>query len=261
MFALVAGGLTALLDWGLQALGLPPVATLDEPTLPLLVLPTLLGSSAATLVCGVWLATPIGWRDPRRGAHLLLGFGLGFIALLVACGVPALAGVTQLTLAPHGPLLAVGGRQLVAFALVALGEELAVRGVVLRALTRGLGGPAAVGFTSAAFGLLHLLNPSSSWSAVACITLVGAWFGTLTLRTGSLWCAVGAHWAWNVCEGFVFGQPVSGLLADTALFEAHWPAQGGFWSGASFGPEAAGWTAVLLLAATILTLASRKAPR
>jgi hypothetical protein len=82
---------------------------------------------------------------------------------------------------------------------------------------------------------------------------VGVWFGVLTARTGSLWCALGLHLSWNFCEGFVFGQPVSGLRPGASLLGGT-VGEAGFWSGGGFGPEAAGWTAVLLLLAIGLCL-------
>ena len=88
------------------------------------------------------------------------------------------------------------------------------------------------------------------------MALVGAWFGATMIRSGSVWMPMGLHVAWNFFEGFVFGQPVSGNPPGTSLFVAGPAAPPGFWSGGAFGPEAAGWTALVLVAGLALTLVS-----
>ena len=97
-------------------------------------------------------------------------------------------------------------------------------------------------------------NPAATWLAALQVALVGAWFGALTVRTGSLWVAMGLHVAWNFFEGFVFGQPVSGNAPGTSLLIGGNAAAPTFWSGGAFGPEAAGWTAVVLVLGLGLTL-------
>jgi hypothetical protein len=141
---------------------------------------------------------------------------------------------------------AVGGRTAsgLAYLIIAFGEELALRGVAFWAIARSAGNAVAVLATGGVFGALHLLNPSATWLAAGIVALVGVWFGVLTARTGSLWCAIGLHLSWNFCEGFVFGQPVSGLRPGLSLLSGTVGAAG-FWNGGDFGPEAAGWTAVL----------------
>jgi membrane protease YdiL (CAAX protease family) len=251
VFGVVALAGAALGDWLVNTVGGATLVTLSDPAVLGLSLPMALGAVPATLLTSRLFGERVGLRDTRWRAHGLLGLALGLGALTLATVVPALGGAT--TLRWSGSLGAVAAlRGGVAFTLISLGEELALRGVVLQALKRGAGPVVAVLVTGSLFGVLHLGNPNASPVAAAIIMLVGWWFGAVTVRTGSLWCALGLHLSWNFCEGFVFGQPVSGLPPGGSLLGATWT-DAGFFSGGAFGPEAAGWTAVLLAVATGVT--------
>jgi len=47
-------------------------------------------------------------------------------------------------------------------------------------------------------------------------------------------------------------------LRGNSLFVAGWPTKASFWSGGDFGPEAAGWTAVVLAIGLGLTVFARR---
>ena len=139
-----------------------------------------------------------------------------------------------------------------------VGEELLLRGVVMRQLAIVTRPWIAVALTGCAFGLMHLVNPGASWIAALNVALVGLWFGVLAIRT-SLWTSIGAHLAWNWFEGFVLGQPVSGIAPGTSLFAGSVQPRG-FFSGGDFGPEASGLTTVLLAIATLVCALWPKKP-
>jgi membrane protease YdiL (CAAX protease family) len=256
-FALIAGVVTALASAAATALGMREVTGLDDPRAALFTWPMLLGALAATLVCRRAFDAPVGLERSGAGRQLALGVAGGVALVALACVGPMLAGVTTLRwgAAPAPRLVLAALVHALAIAPTGLAEELLLRGVPLRALARGTHPVVAVLLTSLTFGALHLTNPNASPVAALVVALVGVWFGAAALRTGSLWAPIGLHVGWNFGEGFVFGQPVSGLQPGAALLEARWPAQAGFWSGGDFGPEAAGWTAALLAGAVALTMA------
>jgi uncharacterized protein len=263
LFVVVAMLLIVGANLGAMLASLHTGVTLDDPHLLVTSLSNLLGGVGATTVCVLLFKEPVGLRDAFAVRRLLVGVSLGAVALTVACGVPALLGVTSLELNTQGvaDTLAHGLKQLVVLAPTAIAEELLLRGVPLQALRRGLGDLAAVLITGGVFGLLHLSNPNASLIAALNVALVGVWFGLLTVRTGSLWVAMGLHVSWNFCEGFVFGQPVSGLTPAASLLVSHWPSSRGFFSGGDFGPEAAGWTALLLVVSVAISaIVSRRTP-
>ncbi len=109
-------------------------------------------------------------------------------------------------------------------------EELAFRGVLLGALTRGPGMRTGVAVSAAAFALWHAavvvvtigettLGPASSWSVAAVIGGLivvfggGVVFALVRLRLGTLASAIAAHWAFNalVLLGLRYATPVPQL--------------------------------------------------
>jgi len=218
--------------------------------------PTLGAAVVASLVCHRVFKEQVGLKRQRAGAFVGLGLGLGLLALTLAVVVPAVVGVGTLQLTTLPALAVLGGAvtHLLVLSPQSVAEELLMRGVPLRALSRGTHPVAAAVLTSSVFGVVHANNPGASWVAIANVALVGLWFAALTFKTGTLWCSIGLHVAWNFCEGVVFGQPVSGLAPGRTLFTATWPHAASFWSGGDFGPEASGWTTVLLVAATVVTV-------
>lgn len=216
---------------------------------------SMLSGIAATIVCWLIFREETA-LDTKPALPLVIGFGAGALALSVSVLMPVLARAQTLELNPNwSPVTAL--IEFAALAPAGIGEELLLRGLALQALRRGIGDKAAVMGSSVLFGILHLTNPHATWEAAAIITLVGFWFGAAMVRTGKIWVPMGMHIGWNFFEGCVFGQPVSGLSPGTPLLTAWWPAEPGFWSGANFGPEAAGWTVIVLLVATAITATVR----
>lgn len=257
VFAVVAIGFDLLLNAILAIGGLWKFPELDSPLLLLSTTPTLVAAIAATVITWIAFREPTGLVDAHPPRRFGQGFLVGGFALAVCCVVPLLVGATSLRLSSSAAsqLLGSGLLQLCTLAPAGIGEELLLRGLGLQALRRAFGDVPAVAISSVVFGALHLFNPGASWVAALLVALVGAWFGAVTVRTGSVWMAMGLHVAWNFFEGFVFGQPVSGNAPGTSIFVASGPPTPGFWSGGAFGPEAAGWTAVVLAVALGLTLA------
>ncbi len=136
------------------------------------------------------------------------------------------------------------------FAVAALAEEMPLRGYLFQNLRAAWGDRLALVSTSLIFALLHVANPGFHPSlalAIAGIALAGAWFCLSVIWTRSLWLALGAHIAWNLFEGPVFGFPVSGLFfgASTAITSVN---RGLTWlTGGAFGPEA-GLSSIFALA-------------
>ncbi|MBX7099225.1 MAG: CPBP family intramembrane metalloprotease [Myxococcaceae bacterium] len=224
---------------------------LDDPHL-LFTSVAMLGSAGApTVLLRLMLQERVGVETGAR--WLGPGLALGLAAIAVCALVPALVG-GSLEWGHDGALALVGAglQQLVCLGPTAVGEELLVRGLGFQALARGTRPAIAVAVSGAIFGLLHLSNPNASALAAANVALVGWWLGALTVRTGSLWPAIGVHLAWNFGEGFVFGTPVSGLEPARALVHAVAP-EAGFFAGGAFGPEASGFTAAVLLACLVVT--------
>lgn len=174
------------------------------------------------------------WRGSLWGGAAIMAV-VGIIAALGGYSVRGLAlQGTDLILYPC--LWTLG------FLLLAMFEELFFRGYMVTTLARGIGfWPGAI-LASFYFGfVLHYLEkPGESWVDGLSVSLI-ALFLCLTLRrTGSLWFAIGWHFAFNLGSLFVFGAPntanqgipVDHHLLDSAFHGPQWLTGGGM------GPEA-----------------------
>ena len=102
------------------------------------------------------------------------------------------------------------------------------------------------------FGLLHLTNPDGSlWGAIAIALEAGLSFALLYSLTRSRWVVMGAHAAWKLTQGMIFGAVVSGS-GNTGLGLLVSEPVGPAWlSGGSFGPEASPVTVSVMLVWTV----------
>ena len=142
--------------------------------------------------------------------------------------------------------------------IVAVGEELAFRAVLLRMIEERWGTTVALVISCLAFGFVHYTNDGGTvWSSIAiAITAVEA---TSFIYSRSLWMPIGSHFAWNFVQGNVFGFAVSGNVFDASLLKAELSGSP-LLTGGDFGPEASIITVVLTtaVAALLLILAIRK---
>jgi membrane protease YdiL (CAAX protease family) len=141
---------------------------------------------------------------------------------------------------------------LLAFCLLGIFEESIAHGFLLYTLTRGLTRfykwsfqtrySATLGFWTSAvilclvFCLVHTGNPGESPVGLLSVFLIGMFVCISIWRTGSLWCAVGMHAAWDWSQSFLFGVANSGLMNQHRLLATH-PLGQPILSGGTTGPE------------------------
>jgi uncharacterized protein len=171
--------------------------------------------------------------------HLWLGLWIGFLAssatvliiyLLHGLRIarPTIHGTTILMFAA-----AWGG----AFLLAAIAEEFLFRGYAQFTLTTGIGFWPAAAVLSALFGLTHLSNQGETIFGALSVVSFGLLLCLFLRRTGTLWCAVGFHLAYDWSQTFFYGVPDSGLTASHNLFNV--TLHGPRWlTGGTVGPEA-----------------------
>jgi membrane protease YdiL (CAAX protease family) len=231
--ASVAGSREVDAPWGRTALAVVLAVVLVSAVVPLIVyvvdLPTgddavafytLLGEvllGLAVLVTarplarrlGGWQAafglTPPASGEGRRiirwtGLQILVRIGIG---VLMLAAVPALRDESSGNLGPYEGVGTAGAALLLLAGVAAapVVEELAFRGVLLRALMRRLSFTWAAVLSSVVFGLLHAPGASSWQSAAALVVMITA-FGflqcLLVRRTGILGPAIGVHATLNL---------------------------------------------------------------
>lgn len=121
--------------------------------------------------------------------------------------------------------------------LVGIEEELWFRGYGLQALARGIGFWPAAAITSIIFGGLHLTKPGENFIDIFNIVALGFLLAITVWRTGSLWLAVGFHFAFDFMQFFVIGTRNGGATPVGTLFSASFP--GAAWvNGGALGTEA-----------------------
>ncbi len=206
-----------------------------------------------------------GLRLDRQGVRdiglgLLLGAALltGIFLVELAMGWITVSGFAWQT-RPLGDLVrSLFWRIVVQMMVVAVTEEVVMRGYLLPTLEEGLGLPWAVAITSSVFGLIHLINPTAhGWASYVIpftLTMAGVFLALAYLVRRTLWLPIALHFAWNTFEYEIFA--LTGAAPESARFlitEITGPA---LWVGlpnSAFGPEV-GLLGVLAMAVGIWVL-------
>lgn len=176
--------------------------------------------------------------DAARPRPLLAGVTIGALCiaipslLLLAVGLLRIERVEGAT-----GWFATAWRSAALLLPAAVAEELMIRGYPFAVLRDAIGARGALLGTSMVFGLMHAGNPGANVMSILLVTLAGLFLGGVVLATGSLYAAMGAHFAWNwVMAGFLH-TPVSGLT-DTAPAGYRLTDAGPDWiTGGPWGPE------------------------
>jgi len=172
----------------------------------------------------------------KMTSHLAggLGIGLGYfilvVGLMMAFGLYRIVGFG----APWKEVL----DAFFMFLVVAVGEEIAFRGVLFRWIDEKWGFAWALVASALVFGLVHITNTNGTlWSSIAIAVEAGLLLGAAYKWAGTLWLPIGIHWAWNFSQGNLFGFAVSGGDAGVSLLH---PEIAGpeLLTGGAFGAEA-----------------------
>lgn len=169
-----------------------------------------LGGVAVALGIPRFGAAALGLSPPTGGAGPLLAWtGAGLAGGFLVVGGAHLAG--RVLGIPERPLLEAllpeSGRERVLFAAISAaaagGEELAYRGYALVALGGSLGSVGAALATSISFGFAHAYQGPLG---IVRTGLTGLVLAAITLASGSLWPAIGAHALLNLVLGLTAGD-------------------------------------------------------
>lgn len=220
-------------------------------------------------------------RSSRRIHWLVTGAFWGLLWLSVLVGILHLTGHLAITGVLLGPLqgFRYGIEWAIMFVGVAFFEEFFFRGYLLFVLARSFAGaiqwiaPASryarpIGFWAAAtlisfgFGLGHGSNPGESPIGLLCAGAAGLMFSFSLWRTGSLWWAIGTHFAWDWAQSFLYGVADSGSVSQGHLLATH-PVGATLLSGGFTGPEGSLFVLPVMLCITLVivfTLPKRPTP-
>jgi membrane protease YdiL (CAAX protease family) len=183
------------------------------------------------------------WRD------LGFGVGVGVMMALSVFSIQYYAGWVKITARlsttmPNVPFLAALLAMLLRQSATGFWEEVAFRGYPVPTSLEGLqqlstrtAATLVMSGTSLIFGLAHLGNENATAASALAISVAGIPTVLSYVFTGRLGLAIGAHAAWNFCQGHLFGYPVSGTPSETSVFQLKQEGPA-LWTGGSFGPEA-----------------------
>jgi membrane protease YdiL (CAAX protease family) len=108
---------------------------------------------------------------------------------------------------------------LLMFIVVALNEEILMRGYVLINLMDSMNKYIALVVSSLLFSAMHLMNPNVSLVSVINLFLAGILLGIYFIHKGNLWCPIGMHLTWNFFQGPIFGFEVSGEITNSLIVQ------------------------------------------
>ncbi len=188
----------------------------------------------------------IRWKDG------LAGMLLAVVLYAAGFGTSLWMGAVEITGTAFNPssLLI----SLVFFLLVAITEELALRGVVLeRMLQGGVNKYWALFLSATLFSLIHIGNPNFNLLSFVNILLAGILLGSSYIYTRNLCFPIVLHWFWNWIQGPVLGYEVSGNKFCDGLLTLHLP-EANLINGGAFGFEGSVLCTVLMVVGTIVIL-------
>jgi len=179
----------------------------------------------------------------------------------ILCGFSGISGTLFVMFLLHGFRItgfALHGRAIlssmgawgIAFVFVGLFEEFSDRGYIQYTLASGIGFWPAAFVTSGVFALGHAFNPNETLVGVLAVVLFGLLLCLFLRKTGTIWCAVGFHTAYDWGQTF-YGVPDSGMVPYHSVFSS--ALQGPRWlTGGIVGPEASVLTPIALLVVALV---------
>lgn len=149
----------------------------------------------------------LGFHLKNKSKHFYLGVFLGFFimgsAYLLLSQMDEIKYVKTI-FKINEFLLSIG-----LFVIVAINEEVLMRGYVLRNLMYSFNKYIALILSSILFSLMHGFNPNMDWFSYLNLFLAGILLGSTYIFTKNLWFPIALHFSWNFFQS-LFGFNVSG---------------------------------------------------
>ncbi|MBI1967220.1 MAG: CPBP family intramembrane metalloprotease [Gemmatimonadetes bacterium] len=200
----------------------------------------------------------MGWhREGGLGRRIARGVALGVVMATVAVGLALVASRATVRFTPDWGRWAEAAVPVTSgLLLVALSEELALRGYPLRRLADALGPWAATVVLALTFSTLHFANPEITQLGKLNVFVAGLWLSFAFFSPGGMGYCWGLHFGWNAGLALLFDAPVSGWRLHLPAIEYR-PGSHGWLDGGAFGPEGGLIGTVVFLAGTLAVLGAR----
>ena len=156
----------------------------------------------------------LGFRIRNRFKDLVSGIGIGFIVM--AIGYLLLLFLKEITFVK----INFDSKEIIIaialFIIVAVTEEVLLRGYVLNNLMLSFNKYVALIVSSILFSLMHGFNPDIGLLSFFNLFLAGILLGLSYIHTKNLWFPIALHFSWNLFQA-LFGFKVSGHAAYSII--------------------------------------------
>ena len=157
----------------------------------------------------------MGFSIKNRTRDIFAGFLMA--AILFIFGSFILVEINAIGLTYIGFDLGAFLLSLVLFTIVALNEEILMRGYILNNLMGSTNKYLALLISAVIFSVLHGLNPNISFLSFINLLLAGIILGSTYIFTKNLWFPISLHLFWNFFQGPVLGYSVSGMKISSVF--------------------------------------------
>lgn len=186
----------------------------------------------------------LGFRFSGRFGDIMMGFVVAF--LIISIGFYLLYQLHVLKIVKVHFYQKEFIFNIILFLMVAISEELMMRGYILgRLLRTKLNKYWALIISAAIFSIMHAMNSNISFLPLFSIFLAGILLGATYIYTHNLAYPISLHFFWNFIQGPVLGYNVSGMSTHT-VFEIKEKGST-FLAGGKFGFEGSVVCIVLVL--------------
>jgi len=157
----------------------------------------------------------LGFSLKNRGKDF--AFGLLIAVLLIGGGSLVLVGLGFVEFSINKIDFGAFAFSFLLFIIVALNEEIMIRGYILNNLLTVSNKYLALVISSILFTAMHGFNASLSWLGITNLFLAGILLGSAYIFTKNLWFPISLHLFWNFIQGPVLGYHVSGQEIESVL--------------------------------------------
>ena len=183
-----------------------------------------------------------GWTR-EAGLGLAVGWGAAAVCVLVMALVGGITIRLSLSLSSCGWLAV----NILYFALLCLGEEIAFRGYAFQRFARATGSAGALFGFALLYAFLQSMLPYANRTTALVSFTFAIVLSTAYLRTRALWVSWGINFGWKASRALLFGLAVNGDPNHSPVVQGD--PTGSFWlTGGGFGLESSWFTFFVMLA-------------
>ncbi len=219
-------------------------------------LSTVFGTVTSVIYCRNIEVRPVssmGVSKNKLVPHYLTGLVTGIIMMTAITLLSVIFGVNSISLCKN---INVGiiFLYLLGFFVQGMSEEFIFRGYLMTTIGGHHSPLLAVGISSVAFALAHVINPG--FNVASCINLIlfGVFAGLYMICFDDIWGVCGIHSIWNFMQGNFYGISVSGTGNAESVFRTTAMTKIGLLSGGKFGIEGSIFTTLILSTGIIIIL-------